>query len=138
MRTSGILLLILTLLPLGLPPPEALANLQIVPKREGTVREFAVPFEFLWTTVPTAVNELGWNVVTDSKDRGYLLVQKGVQQGIAPQLVENKYIAIFLDRVEENITTLEVVSDKNTVIGIGSPDWERLILDKVEEKLKAP
>ena len=137
MKKAGLLLLMLILLPLGLPAPEALVNPQIVPKREGAVREFAVSFDSLWTAVPTAVNDLGWKVVTNSKDRGYLLVQKGVQQGIAPQLEQNKYIAIFFDRVAENVTALEVVSDKNTLTGMGFLDWERLILDKVEEKLRA-
>ncbi|MFQ5444022.1 MAG: hypothetical protein ACE5EK_05330 [Nitrospinales bacterium] len=136
MKKAGFLLLILLLLPVGFPAPEAMANLQIVPRGDGTVRKFDASFDSLWTAVPTVVNDLGWKVVTNNKNRGYLLVQKEGTQGIAPELLQNKYIAIFFDRVAENVTTLEVVSDKNTVTGIGFPNWERLILDKLEEQLR--
>jgi uncharacterized lipoprotein len=100
-------------------------------KGQGMSRVYDAPFNTVWTTVPKALNNLGLSVAGENKEEGYILAQKGMT---AFSYGEN--IAVFVNKVNENQTKVEVVSKKSMSTNVFAWDWQKPVLDKLSEMLE--
>jgi len=99
-------------------------------KGQGKSRIYDAPFDAVWDTVPKIVNELGLMVAGQNKEDGYILAAKGVS---AFSAAEN--VAVFVEKVDDERTRVEVVSKKTVPTHIFAGNWEKPILDKLSEML---
>jgi hypothetical protein len=100
-------------------------------KGHGTARIYKTSFEKVWTTVPTALSNLGLSVAGENKEEGYILGQKG-----PTALSPGENVAIFIEKVNTEQTSVEVVSKKSLKADILAKDWEKPVLDKLSELLE--
>jgi uncharacterized lipoprotein len=100
-------------------------------KGHGTARVYKVPFDTVWTTVLKAINDLGLSVAGENKEEGYILGQKG-----PTALSPGENVAIFIEKVNAEQTSVEVVSKKSLKADILAKDWEKPVLDKLSELLE--
>jgi hypothetical protein len=101
-------------------------------KGSGLSREYSAPIDVVWKALPPILAELSLPLVSENKQEGYMLAQRGIT---AFSYGEN--VAIFVEIVNGvTKTRVEVVSKKSMATNIFAPDWSKEILDKLSEKLK--
>ena len=98
---------------------------------EGTSRVYNARFDTAWGAVPKALEDLGLSVVSDNKEKGYVLAQKGMFLCFS----SGENVAVFVTKVDEEKTKVEAVSKKVKVTDILARNWEMPILDKLSEML---
>jgi uncharacterized lipoprotein len=96
----------------------------------GTSRIYNASFDTVWSIAPKAINELGLSVAGENKEEGYILGQKGLT---AFSYGEN--VAVFVEKVNDERTKVEVVSKKTLATNVIAWNWEKPILDKLSEML---
>jgi hypothetical protein len=102
-------------------------------KGTGVSRTYAASSDRVWQVMPQVLSEVGLQMVGDNKGEGYILAQRGIT---AFSYGEN--VAIFVETVSGVTTTrVEVVSKKAMATNVFAPSWEKDILDKLDQKLKA-
>ena len=99
-------------------------------KGTGSVRTFDSSFEEVWNIVPGALTDLGLSIAGENKSDGYILAQRGMTA-----LSYGENVAIFVEKVDEQSTSVEVVSKKTMSTAVFAPDWEPKVLDKIGELL---
>ena len=98
----------------------------------GPSREYAAPMDKVWSTIPVVLKELELPLVSQSREEGTILAQRGVT---AFSYGEN--VAIFVQPVGGAARTrVEIVSKKAMATNVFAPDWSTEILDKLGEKLR--
>ena len=101
-------------------------------KGQGKSRVYDTSFDTVWDTVPKAVNELGLRVASKNRQEGCILAAKGMT---AFSYGEN--VAVFVEKVDDERTKVEVVSKKTMGTNIFAWNWEKPILDKLSEMLNS-
>lgn len=100
-------------------------------KGTGVSREYAATADATWTAVPQVLKEISLPLVTENRQQGYILAQRGLSM-----LSYGENVAIFIDSVANTVMTkVEVVSKKAMATNIFAPDWSKEILDALEKKL---
>lgn len=99
---------------------------------QGKSRVYDTSFDTVWNTVPEAVNELGLRVASKNRQEGCILATKGMT---AFSYGEN--VAVFVEKVDDERTKVEVVSKKTMGTNIFAWNWEKPILDKLSEMLNS-
>jgi len=97
---------------------------------QGKSRLYDKPFDTVWNMVPKAINELGLKVASQNRQEGCILAAKGIT---AFSYGEN--VAVFVEKVDDKRTKVEVVSKKAMGTNIFAWNWEKPILDKLSEML---
>ena len=101
-------------------------------KGTGTARVYQKDYSEVWSAVVTAVSESGLDLVSESKDQGTILAQRGLS---AFSYGEN--VAIFVERVDGGVRTrVEVVNKRALATNITAADWESDIVGRLDKKLK--
>jgi hypothetical protein len=101
-------------------------------KGSGLSREYSAPIDVVWKALPPILAELSLPLVSENKQEGYMLAQRGIT---AFSYGEN--VAIFVETVNGiTKTRVEIVSKKSMATNIFAPDWSKEILDKLSEKVK--
>jgi len=101
-------------------------------KGAGVSRTYSASQETVWKAIPPILAELGLQFVSDNKQEGYILAQRGIT---AFSYGEN--VAIFVESVGGvTKTRVEVISKKTMSTNIFAPSWENDILNKLDEKLE--
>jgi hypothetical protein len=100
-------------------------------KGTGAARRYNASQETIWKAVPQVLTELGLQFVSDNKQEGYVLAQRGIT---AFSYGEN--VAIFIEASGDAHARVEVVSKKTMATNVFAPSWENDILNKLDEKLK--
>jgi len=95
-------------------------------KGQGKSRIYNASYDTVWDNVPKAVNALGLMVAGQDKEEGYILAAKGMS---AFSWGEN--VAVFVETVDPERTSVEVVSKKALATNITARNWEKPILDKL-------
>ncbi len=98
---------------------------------QGTSRVYNARFDTVWGAIPKALEDLGLCVVSDNKEEGYVLAQKGMTLVLSA----GENVAVFVTRVDEEKTKVEAVSKKVKMTDILARSWEEPILDKLSEML---
>jgi uncharacterized protein YceK len=102
-------------------------------KGTGQSREYHESIDVVWKTVPAALAELSLPLVSENRQDGYILAQRGIT---AFSYGEN--VAIFIEPVNGIAQTrVEIVCKRAMSTNIFAPDWGKEILDKLSEKLSA-
>lgn len=102
-------------------------------KGSGVSRTYAASKEEVWKAVPSVLVALGLQLVSDNKQEGYILAQRGMT---AFSYGEN--VAIFVESIGGvTKTRVEIVSKKVMATNIFAPSWENDILNKLDEKLNS-
>jgi hypothetical protein len=100
-------------------------------KGTGLAREYSATIDATWKAVPQVLQDISLPLVTENRQQGYILAQRGLS---AFSYGEN--VAIFIDSVAGSVKTkVEVVSMKALATNILAPDWSKEILDALEKKL---
>jgi len=97
---------------------------------QGKSRIYDKPFDTVWNMVPKAINDLGLEVASQNRKEGCILAVKGIT---AFSYGEN--VAVFVEKVDDKRTKVEVVSKKTMGTNIFAWNWEKPILDKLSEML---
>lgn len=97
-------------------------------KGTGKSRTYNATYDEVWEKLPTIISDLSLKVVGDNKEEGYILAQKEIT------LVSyGENVAVFVYKVDEANTKVEVVSKKSMQTNILAWNWEKPILDKLSE-----
>jgi uncharacterized lipoprotein len=96
-------------------------------------RVFDAPFDAVWTAVPQALSSLGLPVAADNKPEGYIFAERGMT-GFS----WGEKVAVFVSKVSEKQTKVEVVSKRALATNIFAPDWAAEVLQRVEQMLSKP
>ncbi len=102
-------------------------------KGKGLVHTYAGSFDTVWDTIPKAIKALGGGgpkIVGDNKQEGYILAQGGMSFA---SYGEN--VAIFVEKVNESQTKVEVVSKRTLATNITAADWAPRIHKRLAELL---
>jgi hypothetical protein len=97
----------------------------------GISRIFETPMDKVWDAIPEALISLGLNPVWSKKEDGYFLAERGVTAWSYGEKV-----AIFVEQAAPSRTKVEVVSKRTFALNISASDWEKRLLDKIEEALR--
>ncbi len=98
----------------------------------GPSREYAAPMDRVWNAIPVVLKELELPLVSQNREEGTVLAQRGVTA-----LSYGENVAIFVQPVGgQSRTRVEVVSKKAMATNVFAPDWSVEILDKLGEKLR--
>jgi hypothetical protein len=73
---------------------------------------------------------MGLEIASKNREEGYVLAQKGIT---AFSYGEN--VAVFVEKIDDQSTKVEVVSKKAMATNIFAWNWEKPILDRLSEIL---
>jgi hypothetical protein len=103
-------------------------------KGQGLAYVYEGTFDTVWNTIPKAIQALGSGgpvIVGDNKQEGYILAQGSMS---AVSYGEN--VAIFVEKVDDNKTRVEIVSKRALATNIVAANWATRIHKKLAEILK--
>lgn len=99
---------------------------------QGTSKVYNAPVDKTWTTVHDVLKEVELQLAGENKEEGYILGQNGMSL-----FSWGENVAIFLEKSkEENKTKVEVINKRAVSTNIFATNWERKILEKLDEKIK--
>jgi predicted RNA-binding protein (virulence factor B family) len=99
-------------------------------KGQGTTRVYDASFDTVWAAIPAVLDDCGLKIAGDNKQEGYITAEKGFTPGSMGEKV-----AVFVTRLTDDKTQVEVVSMKAVATEFLAWDWEKPILNKLSEKL---
>jgi hypothetical protein len=99
---------------------------------KGVKRTYKQPYDEVFGAAMHAANKKKLAIVSSVRDSGTILLSNGASLGSL-----GEHIAIFVSRVSERSTSVEVVA--RPVVGTVSfpPDWPSLLFGEIEEELTA-
>jgi hypothetical protein len=109
------------------------STLSDVQKSEGTGirQQYNASFDNSWRASRDALIELKLDLASENKKEGYMLAQNGLG---AFSYGEN--VGIFVRKISEAVTSIEVVSKKVVATNIFAPDWTKDIFAKIDSKIE--
>ena len=99
-------------------------------KGTGVSKTYNVSKDEIWPLAVNAVKSSKLDLVSDSKESGIILAQRGVS---AFSYGEN--VAVFVDSPSEKTCKVEVVSKRAMETNIFAPDWSVTILNNITRNL---
>jgi predicted RNA-binding protein (virulence factor B family) len=98
---------------------------------EGRRVSYSKSMDEIWPLTVYALNDLGLDVIEENKSQGYLLAKKGMSL-----LSYGENVAIFLKKVDNSTTTVEVISKKVLATTVFAKDWTDEIFMKLDARIK--
>lgn len=100
-------------------------------KGEGEVRNYSASKNDVWRKAVVIIKESKLDLITQDTGKGYILAQ----QPMSPMgLTAGQNVAVFIDE-RAGKTRVEVVGKKAVGIEFVSRNWEKHILEKLDESL---
>lgn len=96
-------------------------------KGQGMHRMYDTDFETVWNTVPLALAGVGLSRAGENKEQGYVLAR-----GRFDFLSAGENVAVFVERVGEKQTKVEVVSKRVMATNVFATDWAPEVLDLLD------
>jgi hypothetical protein len=97
----------------------------------GTKVTYQASFDEIWKAMPEAIAAAGLKFVSANRDDRSILAQRGVT---AFSYGEN--VAMFVEKVDEAKSSVEVVSKKAMQTNIFAPDWAKPVFEQLDKKFK--
>lgn len=97
----------------------------------GTKVAYQASFDEVWNALPEAIHLAGLKFVSANREDRSVLAQRGIT---AFSYGEN--VAIFVDKVEETKSSVEIVSKKAMKTNIFAPDWAKPVFEQLDKKFK--
>jgi len=129
MRTNQLIQLLLVVLALAMAGCTTLSDVRTA-RGEGRSRIYDESIDTVWNSVPTALRSLGLKVAGENEQERYVLAEKGTT---AFSYGEN--VAVFLYKIDDERTRVEVVSKKAVQTNLLAWDWEKPVLDELSKVL---
>jgi hypothetical protein len=109
------------------------STLSDVKNAEGTglKQNYNAGFDPSWKAARDSLSELKLDLASENKKEGYMLAQNGLG---AFSYGEN--VAIFVRKISDAMTSIEVVSKKVMATNIFAPDWTKDIFTKIDSKIE--
>lgn len=95
----------------------------------GAKVTYQASFDDVWAAMPDVVKAAGLHFVSANRDERTVLAQRGMT---AFSYGEN--VAIFVEKVEETKSSVEVISKKAMATNVFAPDWARPIFEQLDKK----
>jgi hypothetical protein len=108
----------------------ATLNTAATSKGDGTANTYNKPYDAAWKAALETVRQTDLALVSEDKARGLILAQRGVTWGSPGESV-----AVFVESTEPGRTRIEVVRKKRWALNYGAPDWEKILLKKLDGRL---
>jgi hypothetical protein len=102
----------------------------IAAKGTGPSRIYHSPKEEVWPIVIDAVRFSGLDLVSESKDSGMILAQRGIS---AFSYGEN--VAVFVDEKTDSSCRVEIISKRAMETNVFAPDWSNKIFTNLDSRL---
>jgi hypothetical protein len=99
-------------------------------KGTGKTRAYNFSFDTVWENIPYVLSDCDLKIAGENKDEGYILAQKGITL-----FSYGEQVAIFVSKIDESKTKVEIVSKKSLETNILAWNWEKPILDGLDKKL---
>lgn len=97
----------------------------------GAKVAYQASFDEIWAALPGVVKAAGLEFITANREDRSVLAQRGIT---AFSYGEN--VAIFVEKVEETKSSVEVVSKKAMTTNVFAPDWAKPIFEQLDKKFK--
>ena len=97
---------------------------------QGVSRVFDVPIDTVWKTLPPALESLGLPVAASNREEGYVLAEHS-----ASAFSWGERVAVFVSKVSDGQTRVEVVSKRALQTNITATDWGPRVLQRIGELL---
>lgn len=99
-------------------------------KGSGAWRVYVAPANIVWGKVLEAIAGSGLGVAESNPVEGYLLAETGISA-----FSWGEKIVVFVDKIDDAHTRVEVVSKKVVTTNIFAYNWEQRILSKLDDLL---
>jgi uncharacterized lipoprotein len=96
----------------------------------GIPRVYDASFDTVWDAIPKAMSRWGLDVLDENEQERYILAVKG-----ATLFSFGENVAVFVDKVDDKRTRVEVVSKKAMEINLLARNWEEPILEELSRML---
>ncbi len=102
-------------------------------KSEGVGKRvtYSKSIDEVWPLAILSLNDVGLDVIEENKSQGYVLAKKGMS---AFSYGEN--VAIFVKKVDNSNTSVEVVSKRVLATTVFAKDWTDEIFVKLNARIK--
>ena len=102
-------------------------------KSEGVGKRvtYSKSIDEVWPLAILSLNDVGLDVIEENKSQGYVLAKKGMS---AFSYGEN--VAIFVKKVDNSNTSVEVVSKRVLATTVFAKDWTDEIFMKLNARIK--
>jgi uncharacterized lipoprotein len=100
-------------------------------KGSGEQVVYKAPFEAVWTATPTVITNVGLRLVSTNDEKHVFLAKHGISGW---SWGEN--VAIFVEKVETNKTSVEVVTKRKLVTNITAQEWDEPIFIQLDRMFK--
>jgi len=101
---------------------------------KGLAYVYEGSFDEVWSALPKAIQAMGSGgpkLVSENKQEGYILAQGGMSF-----VSYGENVAIFVDKVDDTKTKVEIVSKRALATNIVAADWAPRLHKKLAEMLK--
>jgi len=95
----------------------------------GVKVTYQASFDEIWAAMPDAIRAAGLEFVSANRDDRSVLAQRGITP-----FSYGENVAIFIEKVEEAKSSVEVVSKKAMATNIFAPDWAGPIFEQLDKK----
>lgn len=100
-------------------------------KGTGTTKVYDKSYDVVWNAVIKAVNSTDLALVSDSKETGLILAQRGMTA-----FSHGENVAIFVEKIYGKVSTrVEVVNKRAIATNITAADWESRIIEALDKQL---
>lgn len=99
-------------------------------KGSGQFKVYDKPYDVVWNTTIEVVKSSGLDFVSDSKEKGSILAQQGISA-----LSYGENVAVFVEKVNETKTRVEVIDKRALATTVLSTNWENKIMQALDKKL---
>jgi len=101
-------------------------------KGAGSAKIYNASQETVWQAILPILHGAGLDVVSQNKQEGHILAQRGLSM-----FSYGEHVAIFVETIAKDQTRVEVVSKKALVTNLFATNWEIYIQEQLSEKFKS-
>jgi hypothetical protein len=104
-----------------------------VAKAEGKGERvvYQASFDKVWAAMPEVIGDAGLEYVSADKDKHVFLARRGITGW---SWGEN--VAVFVEKIDDEKTSVEVVSRRKLETNITAPDWEGPIFTELDRRFR--
>ncbi|MEK7854822.1 MAG: hypothetical protein AAB288_01945 [Acidobacteriota bacterium] len=96
----------------------------------GMKQIYSHPVDVVWAKTTQAITSLGPTVVSENKAEGSILAETTMSAFSA-----GEKIAVFIKKIDESKTEVEVISKKAIATNVFAYNWEKRVHDRLAELL---
>lgn len=92
---------------------------------------YQATFEKIWIAIPKAIEAAGLDYISSNRDDNSIVAQRG-----ATPFSWGENVAIFVEKIEDNKSSVEVVSKRHLETNILAPNWANPIFNQLDKEFK--